>query len=293
MALVQFLYPPHAQVYTHPQLSAVPQSVGVPSHGDSTSVVGQTSVGGGVPLGEGLQPVPLKVAERIWAWDFIDMADLLPEQCAVKRDEPLVAQLMPARKRRQVNDINVWVQCFLAYVSVMSRRFLLEVAELLADMSHIHRASLEFMGTAWVQYDTVFRRQAGCRRWSTINASLYSMCFTGRAVAGKFCELCFSTAHMARECGMAADDVDVAYGWWMVKSVVASLSGPPPAEQRASGSRPLVTDGQVTQSVTEVCRRFNAGKCNFARCARRHVCSACHGQHPSTTCPRSCRPYPG
>ena len=39
-------------------------------------------------------------------------------------------------------------------------------------------------------------------------------------MAGKFCELCFSTAHMARECGMAADDVDVAYGWRMVKSVV-------------------------------------------------------------------------
>ena len=34
----------------------------------------------GVPVGEGMQPVPMKIAEKIWAWEFVDMVDLLPEQ---------------------------------------------------------------------------------------------------------------------------------------------------------------------------------------------------------------------
>ena len=53
----------------------------------------------------------------------------------------------------------------------------------------------------------------------------------------------FSTAHVARECSLAADDVDVAYGWRMVKSVVASLSGAPAGSQEARpGSQLATTD---------------------------------------------------
>ena len=102
------------------------------------------------------------------------------------------------------------------------------VMELLAYMADIHKASQEFVGTAWVQYDATFQKQAassGNRRWSCLTASLYPMSFTGRATSGKYCELCFSTAHVTRECSLAADHVDVAYEWRMVKSVVASLSG--------------------------------------------------------------------
>ena len=66
-------------------------------------------------------------------------------------------------------------------------------------MSQIHKANQEFVGTA---YDTTFRKQAaasGNRRWSAVNACLYSLCFTGKATPGKYCDLCFSTAHVVRE----------------------------------------------------------------------------------------------
>lgn len=111
----------------------------------------------------------------------------------------------------------------------MSRRFPTEVVELLAYMAQIHKASQEFLGTAWVQYDAISRKQAsssGNRRWSCINASLDSMHVLHRkAASGKQYELCFSGAHVTRDCSLAADDVDVAYGWRMMKSVEASLSG--------------------------------------------------------------------
>ena len=185
----------------------------------------------------------------------MDMVDLLPEQWSVKKDEPMVAQLMPARRRKQVNEINVWLQCFISYVSIMPRHFPVEVMELLAHMAHIHKASL-----AWVQYDATFWKQAalsGNRRWSCLNASLYSMCFTGRAVSGKYCEFCFSAAHVTQETSLTADDVDVAYKWRMVKSVLASLSGSS-QESRSPSRRPMLPDRRDSQPAPEVCCHYNA-----------------------------------
>ena len=172
-------------------------------------------------------------------------------------------------------------------MSVMPRRFPADVVEL--HMSQIHKANQEFVGTAWVNYDTTFRKQAaasGNRRWSAVNACLYSLCFTGKATPGKYCDLCFSTA---RECSLAADDVDVAYGWRMVKSVVASLSG---GQESRSGSQLAITDRHDPQAIQEVCRIFNSGRCFYSKCSRRHICSSCEGAHPAVSCPRSTRPYP-
>ena len=232
----------------------------------------QTGAGAGVFIGDGVQPVPAKVAERIWTWEFIEMVDLLLEQWAVKKEEVAGTLVMPNRRKKQITNINLWLQCFTAYVSVMSRRFPADMVEMLAYMSQIHKASQEFVGTAWVNYDTTFRRQAaasGNHRWSAVNACLYSLCFTGKATPGKCCELCFSTAHVARECSLAADDVDVAYGWRMVKSVVASLSGAPAGSQEARpGSQLAMTD---RRDPLEVCRNFNSGRCFYSKCSRRHV----------------------
>ena len=172
-------------------------------------------------------------------------------------------------------------------MSVMSRRFPADVVELLAYISQIHKASQEFVGTAWVNYNTTFRKQAaasGNRRWSAVNVCLYSPCFTGKATPGKYCDLCFSAAHVAREYY-----VDVAYGWKMVRSVVASLSV---GQESRSGGHLAITDRRDPQAVQEVCRNFNAGRCFYSKCSRRHVCSSCDGIHPAVSCPRSTRPYP-
>ena len=82
----------------------------------------------------------------------------------------------------------------------MSRRFPADVVEMLAYMSQIHKASQEFVGTAWVNYDTTFRRQAaasGNRRWLAVNACLYSHFFTGKATPGNAAS-CVSPPLMSR-----------------------------------------------------------------------------------------------
>lgn len=75
----------------------------------------------GIYVGE---PVPAKLAEKITHWEFVEMAELLPEFWA--SPAPKESGSNPgtkqgtSRRRRAVTDIATWIQCFATYVSVMS-----------------------------------------------------------------------------------------------------------------------------------------------------------------------------
>ena len=66
------------------------------------AVVDPSMASGGVYVGEGLAPVPQKVAERIWRWEYIETGELLPEFRGTTREgKPSPTQ----RKTRMVSDI--------------------------------------------------------------------------------------------------------------------------------------------------------------------------------------------
>ena len=72
----------------------------------------------------------------------------------------------------------------------------------------ITRVSRDFAGLAWVRHGASFRRQAaitGNKKWSQINPSLYSICFTGCAQVQSRCELCMSMAHSTKQCVLVTD----------------------------------------------------------------------------------------
>ena len=52
--------------------------------GDSSEPSGNK----GVYIGESLPPVPQKLADHICHWEYIDMAELLPEFCSMKANDP-------------------------------------------------------------------------------------------------------------------------------------------------------------------------------------------------------------
>ena len=106
-----------------------------------------------------------------------------------------------------------------------------------------------------------FRPQAaltGNRKWSAINTTLYSMCFTGRATRACRCEICFASTHTERECAQHKDpDPDVTS---RMKSPRAAAAGLP---VHPSG---------------ETCRKWNSATgCTFPRCRHSHACSSCGG----------------
>ena len=67
----------------------------------------------GVYIGEGMTAVPKRLAEKIWRWEFVDMGELLPDGWAQgKSEEGAGSSLALTRMKRQVTDVNTWVQCF-------------------------------------------------------------------------------------------------------------------------------------------------------------------------------------
>ena len=238
----------------------------------------------GLYVGEGLPPVPVKLVEKIHKWEFVDMAELLPEYWGTVHSSRVEAELTQGNHRlvskKKVTDILTWVQCFAVYTSVMASRNPEAVPELLAYLVCILRTSQDFGGLAWVNYDSAFRRQAaatGNRQWSRVNPSLYSICFAGVARASVRCDLCLSLNHRSKDCAMIAEaDPDVGSRLKAVESAVLALTQPRwPVHNSA---------GPPGGASSEACRNFNKGRCSFRWCRYRHACRVCGGPQPASEC---------
>ena len=160
--------------------------------------------GGGGYIGDGLPPVPPALAAKIRWGAFVDMGELLPEFWAMTKEEDTgIKSDTKVHRNRKVTDIFMWLQCFGIYVSVLAPLHPERVPKLMAYMTTIIRASQDYTGLAWVRYDMAFRRQAALTRnmrWSMVNATLYTICFTAATKATTRCELYFATTHTEKEC---------------------------------------------------------------------------------------------
>ena len=235
----------------------------------------QTLTTKGVYVGDGLPPVPSKLALKIRRGDYVDMGELLPEFWSPQKDDNDVARPeVKARRSRKVTDIFTWLQCFGTYVSVRTTHQPELIPELMAYMSMIIRASQDYTGLAWVRYDAAYRRQAaltGTTRWSAINSTLYTMCFTGMAKAVQRCELCFATSHTERECAQQGDsDPGLPERFKAIENAVLALTSTSPLSQKPG---------------IEPCRLWNRNRCTYPKCRHLHQCSNCGGKHPLVSCP--------
>ena len=246
---------------------------------------GPASGSPGVYVGEGLPPVPIKLAERIQRWDFVEMAELLPEYWGVVPGTKLGAETTSTTKlarKKKVTNIMTWVQCFVVYTSVMAAKHPEATPELMAYLICILRVSQDFGGMAWVNYDAAFRRQAAAtsnRQWSRVNPSLYSICFAGSARTSTRCDLCLSLTHVTRDCPMVEDpDPEVGSRLKAIESAVLAMARPRAWTPPSTGGPPPVG------ASSEACRSFNNKRCNFRGYRFRHVCRVCGGPQPALDC---------
>ena len=238
----------------------------------------------GTYVGEGVLPVPERLAKKILNLGFVEMRELMPETWLMEEEErSRPTWCLPRRKNAPVTDILQWLQCFAAMVGVLSQRYPVFVPELMAYQTTIIKCSKDFDGIAWAQYDRAYRRQAAQSkdlRWSRLNTTLYSLCFAGKAKRGVACAHCLSNAHASEGC---PDNPAKAYlpVWY--------TSGP---STTSTGSAP-----QYGQHL-KVCHLFNAkggSRCTYTNCKFAHVCATCRGGHPRSAPPkgRSTTEYPG
>ena len=80
---------------------------------------GSAGPGAGVFMGEGLPPVPGRLVERIRKWEFLEMYELLLTD--QKGGEGGARQTSRARGQKRVQEISVWLQCFVVFVGVVAK----------------------------------------------------------------------------------------------------------------------------------------------------------------------------
>ena len=229
-----------------------------------------------VYVGEGLPPIPRSLVDKILAWKFVEMSEMLPEYWALAKEDNDPKK--EKSKRPKVTDFHTWLQCFAMYAGVLGKHHPSAIPELMAYMVTISQASQDFDGLAWVRYDAAYRRWAaasGNRNWSSVNPSVYAICFTGRASMKTRCDLCLKTGHLTRNCKLEVDeDPDLPVRVKAVESVVLSLAKDPKRE----------SFGESSKESTEICRLYNNNACRYRRCRYRHACLNCGGKHPAAKC---------
>ena len=213
--------------------------------------------------------LPQKLIKKILDLEFVDMSELLPDTWRLQEEEESKCCHQPRRtpRRGPVTDILKWVECYAAFVAVLTSRYPDKSPELMAYMRTIVHAQRTFAGEGWVTYDICYRRQAATLKtlnWSQIDFNKYNEIFTGRAKPLARCRYCSSESHRSDECRYAPEQ-------------------PPPRQPS-----PWRNDPQGLQ----ICRLFNNPKgnlCRYKPCRYSHLCGdpACRGQHPQSTCGRN------
>ena len=158
-------------------------------------------------------------------------------------------------------DISLWIECFSRMAAVLVTRYPDKGPELWAYQASIVRAARNYEGLAWVAYDRQYRREALARKdlkWSATNSRLYNEAFTGRAKAIPRCRHCLSDSHTTAHC-----------------TLDATLGTPTQVHPNAGSSS------------SEICRSYNAGRCQYVRCRYRHVCQERSYPHPWIQCPKN------
>ena len=119
-----------------------------------------------------------------------------------------------------------------------------------------------------MRYDTSFRCQAaqtGHRRWSQLNPTLYSICFTGNAQKVARCELCLGFTHTAAECALRGEaDPEMPGRVKVVESAILALAAGVPKSTLPRTSFGLPS-GQL-------CRKYNKEGCTFPACRHTRMC---------------------
>ena len=75
--------------------------------------------------------------------------------------------------------------------------------------------------------------------WSTINPTLYTVCYTGVAASTARCELCFATSHTERECAQRGDpNPGMKNRLKAIETAILAMSSKPPAASKAANVAP-------------------------------------------------------
>lgn len=204
--------------------------------------------------------VPLKLKQKIWEGEFIELAALIKSGHEMEATEGGEGELvfeggkLVIKKRMQsgvITSIHAWSSAFMVFMSVFLESHPNEIQQLLKYMRDIRL--LASRCAAWPWYEEQFRLKKARypdSSWGVIDNELWLLCMSG--VGG-------------------SKPVEIAHT---------------NATHPNTGSQPFrATQGPNREGPeTRTCWGYNRGKCSYVKCRFAHVCGKCGGRHPTFQC---------
>ena len=152
-------------------------------------------------LSQGFPLIPAKLVQKIQSWQYIGMAELLPDNLELTRrssDSPNVGSCSSrAVRRRELshdqNGLMVWLVCFSTFAAIIGQKHPHKLKELLAYQATIIIEALRFNGKGWLPCDKMFRENVAKHPdtdWSSINPMFYSLTYLNQKVEARRCTKC-------------------------------------------------------------------------------------------------------
>ncbi len=164
----------------------------------------------------------------------------------------------PTNNVKAISDIDTWMTAFHTFAAIYLKRFPEQMDNIMKYGETIRRLAKRFGNTAWLYYDTNFRRQRMSSRtpWVVIHPEFY---------------LITCTAHLG---GATAGDPSLAE----FKGATADKN---------QGQHPSAPLGDSSPFRFGMCHRYNSiPGCTIPQCRWLHKCKNCSEQHPCTACPK-------
>ena len=202
-----------------------------------------------LPL-SGLPPVPAHLVQAIEANKSVDLADLLPENLwELQFDQAKDSKAKEESKKKMAAIASTldWSVAFTTFMAVFAHCQPERAFALAAYFSIILNLARDIGGQAWSHYNCLFRQAA------SVSSSL-------------------PWHHW---------EPDI----WLMAIPDPGGSLLPSARPSSQSSLPPAVRAPPSSDQTDICRRWNQGRCNFPKCKYRHVCFVCESQHLTRFCP--------
>ena len=198
-------------------------------------------------VGPGYSPILERLVKKIKAWQFINLADLLPENVKAQDSEPQTYMdgklLVSTKKRvREIADIVTWVAAFTVFMWILCCTPPSRWQDMTQYKLLILQTAHQFSGKAWLHYDTAFRKDAaasGLTDWCRVNSDQYNL-------------------HTRL-----------------------------PQQQQFQPPTTLSSPSRSLVSSSNLCRSWNTGSCAWpcGQCRYHHRCESREGEPPCVNCP--------
>ncbi|CAC5359093.1 unnamed protein product [Mytilus coruscus] len=140
--------------------------------------------------------IPVKIKEKIWNSEFIDLNILLKSTRDLVNEQNLGGELavkggvlsIVNQKRSPIKSIYVWTSAFMIYGSVMLEKWPNKGLEFFKYMQTVRMADSRGYSGGWIQYDEQFRLRKALspHSWGVVDMELWLLCVSTPNISPSF-----------------------------------------------------------------------------------------------------------